>query len=1069
MDEASRLWPGRPIACILSLGTGLAPVMDVGRSIRPLLQTLKSMSTDTENTAREFRQDMETRYPGKDVYFRFNVTRGLATVRLEEWKEMSKILVATQDYLNDVRAQVERCAAQIHKPSDLIQWSITAMPQMAPILSTVPFTRDVNFIGRQAILDQLAASLAPKGKHVRAALYGLGGIGKSQIAIEYSYRTKETMSVFWVHAASVARFQQAFAEIAAVARIPGFEDPDADILELVRRWLQDEKNGSWLIILDNADDPRLFATRSGKSDDQNAKTTFRSSMLDYIPQASHGKILVTSRYQTAADMLVGDFSRPIEVQPMNLKESFELLKLKIEVPDSLASAANMLIKALEFIPLAITHAAAYIRQKARMSIPKYLELFNKGRESQEYLLKADQILDHRRDSSIYSTVIATWELSFIQIQEQSPAAADLLSLMAQFNRQSIPASILRPLNETDITGEIEFDDAIDVLIGFSIVREIEVNLFEMHRLVQLATQSWLQSRGDLPRWQEKAAANVAAWFKYRDQDQDFLDCKTLEPHAEEILTYKSLESFSTPYTDVLLTSACMARKKGQFDLAHERFDRCLLARQRSAGGHLYSLEALEVKSQLAFLAHSQGDVKRAEKELNKIIATRNDINRLHPQNAADTILLCNGYIVQNELDIAGRLADDAAQEFAIILGPDHADMFRLRRLSIYVRMKTGESVTALRPLIEQEFERAKALFGEQHPETMYIFYFLAETYQDDFEAAEAAYLKIIEWGKQFFGPDHYNTQRAMGQLSLVYYTAERYDDAIDLGVKALNGLKKAIGTNQPDVIRGLMALSGVYHTQNRIEESIDTALEAAEIRRKVFGDDHHLTIANLDSLAATCKYHNAWRQRVIVLEHVVAIRSKTDGQKSDITILDTINLAVSYWKSGRELEADATFLKAAQLLDLERISLSKEKAVLPIPEDFKSSEDGVRMPDKSSEDNDQRPHQSSEIGHQILFSQTTKLEYDIAVKKRSNRDPDPVLAALSDHYAKAQNYSQAIILADLIVQKQARLLGEDNSHLVPSLNKLSSYEQEYSRQLKTVEKRLSGTTLAEDDNPGCDA
>lgn len=111
MDEVMHLWPGRSIGCIVSIGTGMGMSTDVGKSIG-LLQTLKEISTDTENVAREFNEEMAHRYPEK-IYFRFNVHRGLEQVSLEEWKEMGRIKIATEDYLNEQWRPVSDCASQL--------------------------------------------------------------------------------------------------------------------------------------------------------------------------------------------------------------------------------------------------------------------------------------------------------------------------------------------------------------------------------------------------------------------------------------------------------------------------------------------------------------------------------------------------------------------------------------------------------------------------------------------------------------------------------------------------------------------------------------------------------------------------------------------------------------------------------------------------------------------------------------------------------------------------------------------------------------------------------------------
>lgn len=106
----------RLLACIISIGTGVPTTIDVGRKIGPLLETLKAISVNTEKFAREFRRDAKSAYPGQNIYFRFNFQHGLGEIEPKEWKELDRIKIATQGYLNENRNEVESCAPQILEP-----------------------------------------------------------------------------------------------------------------------------------------------------------------------------------------------------------------------------------------------------------------------------------------------------------------------------------------------------------------------------------------------------------------------------------------------------------------------------------------------------------------------------------------------------------------------------------------------------------------------------------------------------------------------------------------------------------------------------------------------------------------------------------------------------------------------------------------------------------------------------------------------------------------------------------------------------------------------------------------
>ena len=333
------------------------------------------------------------------------------------------------------------------------------------------------------------------------------------------------MLVVWIHASSPTRFQQGYRDIADRLLLPGREDPKADVLQLVHAWLSDGRNGRWLMILDNVDDDSVFF-----SDDQGGKP-----LGSFLPQTANGTILITSRNTVAATNLVGGHGGVVEVEPMGEEDALALLHTRVPFGEATRADAKALVHALERIPLAITHAAAYIKTRASTTtISTYLKLFHKSEANQVHLLSRKEWKDIRRDHSIRHAVIATWQISFQHMQATEPQAADLLALMSMFDKQGIPRWLLQ-----GTTSQLDFDDALAPLLSFSLVKtEVGEQALAMHRLVQLSMRRWLEAESELGRWVKESIEALSAAFPSRDYGT-WEQCKVLLPHVKEIVAHRT--------------------------------------------------------------------------------------------------------------------------------------------------------------------------------------------------------------------------------------------------------------------------------------------------------------------------------------------------------------------------------------------------------------------------------------------------------------------------------------------------------------------------------------------------
>lgn len=199
-------------------------------------------------------------------------------------------------------------------------------------------------MGRSAELKTLIQSLLVNKECQKMAIVGLGGVGKTQVALEFAYTVKETRpdySVFWLPALSMESFEQACAEIARTLGLAQAAEDKEDVKELVKRHLSADTAGRWLLIVDNADDMEiLFGSEQVRG------------IVDYLPYSEEGLLAFTTRTQEAAVALAG--KDVIELEQMSEEEAVDLLKSLIRKDlQSDDSTAVELLDELTYLPLAL--------------------------------------------------------------------------------------------------------------------------------------------------------------------------------------------------------------------------------------------------------------------------------------------------------------------------------------------------------------------------------------------------------------------------------------------------------------------------------------------------------------------------------------------------------------------------------------------------------------------------------------------------------------------------------------------------------------------------------------------
>ncbi|KEY64848.1 hypothetical protein S7711_10081, partial [Stachybotrys chartarum IBT 7711] len=363
----------------------------------------------------------------------------------------------------------------------------------------VPYPSNPDFIKGSDIHQQLKNKLGHAQQthgtsYQRVSLFGLGGVGKTQIALAYVYWLQEAnpaISIFWVHASNADRFHQSYMSIAEEYEIPGYTDPKIDLSLLVKNWLEKKYCEPWLMVLDNADDMQLFFGAPSTVALSSAESSKADNLSAYLPECRQGCLVVTTRNKQLGVRLAQG-QQPVEVTQMNENESVQLLRTKLDDMSTASADLSSLASRLEYLPLALAQAASFIQETCITAL-KYLQLLGDSDKNMVHFL-SKEFETVGRDSSAPRAVSQTWILSFQQIKQQHILASELLSFMSLLDRQDIPARFLSHYIEQKDTkeplGNIELTEALGVLKAFCFITEDKNGSYDMHRLVQLVTRSF---------------------------------------------------------------------------------------------------------------------------------------------------------------------------------------------------------------------------------------------------------------------------------------------------------------------------------------------------------------------------------------------------------------------------------------------------------------------------------------------------------------------------------------------------------------------------------------------------
>jgi tetratricopeptide (TPR) repeat protein len=728
--------------------------------------------------------------------------------------------------------------------------------------------------------------------------------------------------VFWVHASTRARFAESYREIADRLELPRRNDPQADLPKLVRDWLRDESNGIWLMVLDNVDDFETFSSPQPTQNDSPEHSL--ASLQSYIPQSRNGSILITSRNKEAAARLVGGHNKIKEVHVMDEARGLQLLRNKL-VDTSKEDGAVDLLRALDYVPLAITQAAAYINRQARTTASTYLTEFQKSDEKRNELLKRDGG-DLRRDGTGSNSVLTTWQISFDRIRKERQSAADLLSLMSFFNHQGIPESVLRWHGKITIQSEDDdgakqtFSDDFEMLRAYSlIIATADTDTCETHALVQLCTQVWLSSFSNIEQWKQKFVKTIAHEFPTGDFE-NWAKCQQLLPHIESLYDYEPDGNECTAeWAHILTNAAWYMWMKGSYKIAQRLTEAALRAREEVLGQtHEITLTSVTL---LALVLQSQGKYNEAEK-LHRRTLKENEkqLGAYHPSTLTSVSNLALVLHDQGKYEEAETLHRRALEGYQKELGARYSASLLMSLNNLAAVLRAQGKYTEAEKLNRQALEGREKELGMHHPATLTSVSNLALVLQDQakYDEAERLNRRALEGYEEKLG-DHPYTLRSLNNLALVLQDQGKYEEAEKLNRKALKGFEKSLDVNHPDTLMSVHNLAMVLRLQRKYAEAEKLNRRALEGREKL--DIHHPdTLMSVSNLALVLQDQGKYAEAEKLNRRALKGYREKLPEDHPYTLTSVSNLARVLMYQGQYSEAEK----------LNREALEKRKKVLGV-------------------------------------------------------------------------------------------------------------------------------------------
>ena len=692
-----------------------------------------------------------------------------------------------------------------------------------PVWGPVP-PRNLNFTGRDDLIERLHEQLTSGGATVvlPAAIHGMGGIGKTQTAVEYIYRHLDDYDlVWWIPAAQSTQIRSALTELARQLGLPGSSEAHTAVPAVLEALRRGHPVRRWLLVFDAAENPE--------------------SVRRFFPANGPGEILVTSRNPAWAGV-----ARPLEVSVFRREESVELLRRR--GPDITDDEADQLAEKLGDLPLAIEQAAAW-RAETGMPVREYLRLFDE---------KVAEIFDVSSDYEV--SVAAAWNLSFDELGERNPAAYQILLICSFFSPEPITRDLFSGVRGLSISPELDVALRDPIQLARAI-REINRyglakidhgnNTIQLHRLVQLV----LRNRITTPRLQDQmqhGAHQLLANLDPNDPEpsRNWARYRELLPHAYAAEVVNCRDNW---VRQLVINLMRFLFQWGDHDeaakLAREAFDD--FTRQLGPKDP----QTLEVAWRLGFYLWVLGRFEEAAELNQRTLQLRIEVSG---ENSEETFGVQTNILADLKAkgDFAGarRLSEELLLKNRRLFGDDDPETLEAAFLHAISLRLTGDFAAA-RELDEDTYRKRVEILGRDHPNSLSSFVAVVLDRRDggEYSWARIETEKLVEQAVEQFGTDRMVTQVLIHLLSIARRKDGNHVGAFELSGPVLDNFRRRYGRDHPHTVSCALARSIDLRHAGDLPAALQLGEEAFDSFRLLLGEHHPHTLSATVDLAVTLR------------------------------------------------------------------------------------------------------------------------------------------------------------------------------------------------------------------------